>query len=47
MGLSGWWYWLGEKKTKLEELKAITKDKEQLAIIDELIADCDSKLEEK
>lgn len=45
MGLMSWLAWLGEEVEKLEELKAITKDKEQLKIIDEMIESAKSKME--
>lgn len=46
MGLIGLFSWLGEDLDKLKVLKSITKDSEQLAIIDEIINDIESKSNE-
>ena len=45
MGLTSWLAWLGEEVEKLKQLKAITKDEEQLKIIDEMIESAKSKME--
>ena len=46
MGLAGWMYWLGEQVDKLKQLRAMTKDAKQLKILDDMIAEAESKMEE-
>lgn len=45
MGLGSWLAWLGEEIENLEALKAITKDEEQLKIINKMIESAKSKME--
>lgn len=46
MGLIGLFHWLGEDIDKLKTLRAMTKDQEQLKIIDEIIADLEKNNKE-
>jgi hypothetical protein len=43
MGLAGIWTWLGEDIDKLKALREMTKDEEQLKVLDEVIASLESK----
>ena len=43
MGLAGWVAWLGEDIDKLKALREMTKDEEQLKILDEVIESLESK----
>lgn len=46
MGFLGWTGWLRDNIEELKALKAITKDAEQLSILDRMIANAESKLKE-
>ena len=46
MGLAGWMYWLGEHIDKLKAVRELTKDAEQLKLLDEMIAEAESKMED-
>jgi hypothetical protein len=43
MGLAGWLHWLGASLDKLKTLRSMTKDEEQLKIIDEMIAEIEGE----
>jgi hypothetical protein len=43
MGLSGWWSWLSELVEKYKLQLEITKDPEQKKILENIIADLESK----
>lgn len=43
MGNWGWFPWLSEKVEKLKLLRSMTTDEAQLKIIDEMIADMETK----
>ncbi len=46
MGASGWFHWLGEHIEQLKTVRELTKDAEQLKILDKMIADAESKMGE-
>ena len=46
MGLVGWWTWLGESVDKLKLVLSMTKDEEQKKLLEEIIADLESKANE-
>ena len=43
MGSYGWFHWLSEELDKLKLVRSMTKDAEQIKILDEVIADIESK----
>ena len=43
MGLAGWFSWMGEHLDKLKTLRDMTKNEEELKIIDEMIAGLEKK----
>lgn len=45
MGLVGWFSWLSEDVDKLKTVRAMTKDAEQIKILDEVIADIEKNSE--
>lgn len=45
MGLAGWFHWLSEDVDKLKVVRSMTKDAEQLKILDEVIADIEKNTE--
>ena len=45
MGASGWFHWLGEDVEKLKVVRSMTKDAEQIKILDEVIADIEKNTE--
>ena len=45
MGNWGLFHWLGEDVDKLKTVRAMTKDTEQLKILDEVIADIEKNIE--
>ena len=45
MGDWGWFSWLGEDVDKLKTVRAMTKDAEQLKILDDVIADIEKNTE--
>lgn len=46
MGLGSWITWLGEDIDKLKMVLSMTKDEEQKKILEEVIADLESKKDE-
>jgi hypothetical protein len=46
MGLASWLIWLGEDIDKLKLVLSMTKDEEQKKILEEVIADMESKANE-
>ena len=47
MGSWGWFPWLSQAVDKLKTVRAITKDAEQIKILDEVIAGIESKMKEE
>lgn len=47
MGSWGWFSWLGHDVDKLKTVRAMTKDAEQIKILDEVIAHIESKITEE
>lgn len=47
MGEWGWFSWLGHDVDKLKMVRSMTKDAEQIKILDEVIADIESKMEKE
>lgn len=45
MGNWGWFSWLSEDVDKLKVVRSMTKDAEQLKILDEVIADIEKNTE--
>lgn len=45
MGLVGWFSWLSEDVDKLKVVRSMTKDAEQIKILDEVIADIEKNSE--
>jgi hypothetical protein len=45
MGDWGWFSWLGEDVDKLKVVRSMTKDAEQIKILDEVIADIEKNTE--
>ena len=46
MGLGSWLLWLGEDIDKLKLVLSMTKDEEQKKLLEEVIADLESKKDE-
>lgn len=46
MGLTSWMIWLGEDIDKLKLVLSMTKDEEQKKLLEEVIADLESKKDE-
>ncbi len=46
MGLGSWLLWLGEDIDKLKVVLSMTKDEEQKKLLEEVIADLESKKDE-
>ena len=46
MGLASWMIWLGEDIDKLKLVLSMTKDEEQKKLLEEVIADLESKKDE-
>lgn len=46
MGLASWITWLGEDIDKLKVVLSMTKDEEQKKLLEEVIADLESKKDE-
>lgn len=47
MGSWGWFPWLSQDVDKLKTVRSMTKDAEQLILLDEVIADIESKMTEE
>lgn len=47
MGEWGWFSWLGHNIDKLKLVRSATKDAEQIKLLDEVIADIESKMTEE
>ena len=47
MGDWGWFHWLSQDVDKLKVIRSMTKDAEQLVLLDEVIAHIESKMEEE
>lgn len=47
MGDWGWFHWLSQDVDKLKLVRSATKDAEQIKILDEVIADIESKMTEE
>ena len=47
MGEWGWFPWLSQNVDKLKMVRSMTKDVKQIKLLDEVIADIESKMEKE